>query len=94
MLVPALLLVWPMQQAVAPDLQGYRQRAETLLLDGGTLPPDYRGELRDMSPADRIEAIIFLRRAGLMTGRPWTIGDLLAPPTGVQAKPGMPEAAE
>ena len=79
MLVSALLLAWPLQQALGPDLEAFREAAQTLLLDGKSLPADYRGILREMTPSDRIEAIIFLRRAGLMTDRPWTITDLLAP---------------
>ena len=91
MLAAALLLALPLQQALGADLEAFRASAETLLLEGGTLPPDYRGALREMSPADRIEAIIFLRRSGLMTDRPWTIGDLLAP---APEPTGTPEAAE
>lgn len=80
MLVSVMLLVWPLQQAVAPDLPGFRAAKEALLLEGESLPTDYRQELMAMSPAERIEAIIFLRRSGLLTDQTWQIGDLLAPP--------------
>lgn len=79
MLLSALLFVLPLQQAVAPDLQEFQSQAVERLLDGKSLPPDYRQQLMAMPPDDRVSAIIFLRRAGLMTGRPWTIEDLLRP---------------
>lgn len=79
MLVPALLLVWPLQQAIAPDLLEFRAEITAELLEGGALPADYRRQLMAMPPAERIEAIIFLRRAGLLTGRAWQITDLLSP---------------
>lgn len=79
MLVSALLLAWPLQQAVLPDLRDFRDEATVLLLEGGTLPTDYRRQLLAMPPAERIEAIIFLRRAGLLTGQTWQIDQLLKP---------------
>lgn len=79
MWLSALLLALPLQQAAAPELQEFQAQAIERLLEGKSLPPDYRHQLLAMPPEDRVSAIIFLRRAGLMTGRPWTIDDLLRP---------------
>lgn len=79
MWLSALMLALPLQQAVAPDLQAFQAQAVEGLLEGKPLPPDYRRQLMAMPPEDRVSAIIFLRRAGLMTGRTWTIEDLLRP---------------
>ncbi|WP_182911578.1 hypothetical protein [Paracoccus sp. JM45] len=49
------------------------------LLSGQGLPRDYRVTLMQMDSADRISAIAYLRRIGLMNDRPWTLDDLLRP---------------
>jgi hypothetical protein len=49
------------------------------LLSGQGLPRDYRVTLMQMDSAERISAIAYLRRIGLMTDRPWTLDDLLRP---------------
>lgn len=79
MLAAMFLLGWPTQQATAPDLIGFRNRAEMALMAGEALPADYRQQLLRMPPAERIEAIIYLRRIGLLTGRAWRVDDLLRP---------------
>ncbi|MDO5704156.1 MAG: hypothetical protein Q4G49_03665 [Paracoccus sp. (in: a-proteobacteria)] len=53
--------------------------AETWLLHARPLPPDTRLRLLRMQPEDRLQAIIFLRRAGLLTGAVWSVEDLLRP---------------
>lgn len=75
-LILTALLALP---AAADDLADYRDRATQRLLDGQSLPPDYRFELMRMPPARRFEAIVFLRRSGLLTGPGWTAEDLLKP---------------
>ncbi|MDN5569423.1 MAG: hypothetical protein L0G27_11875 [Paracoccus sp. (in: a-proteobacteria)] len=51
------------------------------LLSGQGLPRDYRVTLMQMDTADRISAIAYLRRIGLLTDRPWTLDDILRPAT-------------
>ncbi|AUH33762.1 hypothetical protein [Paracoccus tegillarcae] len=77
MLLSALLLSWPLQQASMPELAQFQRQAEETLLAGETLAPDYRLQLLGMPPAERIEALIFLRRIGLLTGKSWRVGDML-----------------
>ncbi|TRW95510.1 hypothetical protein FNJ84_16150 [Paracoccus sp. M683] len=79
MLLSAILLAWPLQQAVAPELYSFQQDAMARLLAGDALAPDYRQQLQGMPPSERVEAIIFLRRAGLLTGKSWRVDDLLRP---------------
>lgn len=80
MLVSILLFSMPLQQSATPELLEYRSRFEARLLEGGSLPADYRLELLEMPAAERIEAIIFLRRSGLLTGQSWRADDLLRSP--------------
>ena len=49
------------------------------LLSGQGLPRDYRVTLMQMDSADRISAIAYLRRIGLLTDSPWSLDDLLRP---------------
>ncbi|WP_211659318.1 hypothetical protein [Paracoccus indicus] len=49
------------------------------LLSGRGLPRDYRVTLMQMDSADRISAIAYLRRIGLLTDSPWSLDDLLRP---------------
>lgn len=79
MFLKTLALMIPLQQAAIPDVASFRAEMTERLLHGQMLGPDYRRTLRGMPPADRVEAIIFLRRAGLLTGQPWSITDLLSP---------------
>ncbi|MDO5648395.1 hypothetical protein [Paracoccus sp. (in: a-proteobacteria)] len=61
-----------------PDpLTAFTNDATEWLLAGESLPRDYRLRLLAMDPADRIQAIVFLRRAGLLTDRAWPLDDLL-----------------
>ncbi|WCR11212.1 hypothetical protein JHW45_02045 [Paracoccus stylophorae] len=65
--------------ALPPDLAAYAATAATWLLEGESLPPDYRVQLMRMPPAHRLQAIVFLRRAGLLRADPWTLEDILKP---------------
>ncbi|AGT07451.1 hypothetical protein [Paracoccus aminophilus] len=49
------------------------------LLDGRSLPADTDEQLRALSPADRLEVLVFLRRSGLLIGPTWPVERLLAP---------------
>ncbi|WP_265501942.1 hypothetical protein [Paracoccus beibuensis] len=63
------------------DFDRFAETASGWLLAGQGLPRDYRVTLMQMEAADRIRAIAYLRRLGLMTGRPWPIDDILRPAT-------------
>ena len=67
------------QDAAPSDLDRFRQTASDWLLSGQGLPRDYRVTLMQMDSADRLRAIAYLRRLGLMTERPWSLDDLLRP---------------
>lgn len=54
------------------------------LLSGQALPRDYRPRLLAMEPADRLHAIAYLRRTGLLTGTSWPVSDLLRPSNAVK----------
>ncbi len=62
-----------------PDAAVYADDATQRLLAGEALPPDYRLHLMAMSPDARLQALIFLRRAGLLTADAWPLTDILAP---------------
>ncbi|MDO5632021.1 MAG: hypothetical protein Q4G22_09295 [Paracoccus sp. (in: a-proteobacteria)] len=83
MLTHALVLAAGLAQspAAAPEtpLGLFIADAETWLLQAKPLPSDTRLRLLRMRPEDRLQAIIFLRRAGLMTGAVWPVEDLLRP---------------
>lgn len=94
MIVPALLTVAVATSdtgAFAPTgLEAFTNDASVMLLEGRGLPADYRHRLRTMSPGDRLQAIIFLRRSGLLSGDIWTLEDILRP----QEIPMSDEVAE
>jgi hypothetical protein len=66
-------------QVTPPTRDGLIAEATDLLLNGEPLPSDLDSRLMQLSPADRIEVLVFLRRSGLLTGPGWTIDRLLAP---------------
>lgn len=84
MIVPALLTVAVATSgtgAPAPtELEAFTSDASAMLLEGRELPADYRHRLRAMSPGDRLQAIVFLRRSGLLSGDLWSLEDILRPP--------------
>lgn len=65
--------------ASADALESFTQAASGWLLAGEALPRDYRLTLMRMDSADRLRAIAYLRRIGLLTDRPWTLDELLRP---------------
>lgn len=68
----------PTQLAPSRDLDAFIGEAKVWVLHGKRLPSDYRLRLARMTPEDRIQALIFLRRAGLLNGETWGVQDLLA----------------
>lgn len=72
---------------VPPDpVSHFVQEASEWLLTGQPLPRDYRLRLLAMEPGDRLRAIAYLRRVGLLSGAPWPVADLLRP-VASQAEP-------
>lgn len=64
---------------MAPNVAAFAEQASGWLLEGRSLPGDYRLQLLHMPPDERLQAIIFLRRSGLLTAAPWTLDELLRP---------------
>ncbi|MDM7458689.1 MAG: hypothetical protein P3W94_004905 [Paracoccus sp. (in: a-proteobacteria)] len=62
-------------------LGALRRDADEWLLSGRGLPPGYRLRLMQMEPAERMQALAYLRRLGLLTGPSWPVEDLLKPVT-------------
>lgn len=69
----------PSEPALPPAVAAFAAEASALLLAGESLPPDYRLRLLVMPPAERLLAIIYLRRTGLLRGDPWPLEDVLRP---------------
>ncbi len=72
--------------AAPPDLA---RDATEWVLSGEDLPDDYLQRLAGLPPDERLLAIVFLRRAGLLTGAAMSVEALLAP-----APPEDPDTAE
>lgn len=66
-------------EVVQPQAQPFIEEAAGWLLNGERLPVDYRLRLLAMEPEQRAQALVYLRRIGLLTDRPWSIEDLLRP---------------
>lgn len=69
----------PADPALLPDAAALADEATGWLLEGESLPADHRARLMAMSPEARLQALVFLRRAGLLTSEPWTLSDILDP---------------
>lgn len=85
MMIPALVMVMGLagtsavDPALLPDAAALADEATGWLMEGEALPPDYRLRLMRMPPDARLQALIFLRRAGLLTADPWALSDVLDP---------------
>lgn len=66
-------------QGLPPEVASYAEEASGWVLSGRDLPRDYRVRLLQMEPPQRLQAIIFLRRAGLLSGKAWTLEEILRP---------------
>lgn len=88
MILPVLFAALAATAPLAEEAQPFATTASEWLLSGQGLPRDYRLRLMRMDSADRLQAIAYLRRIGLLTERPWALEDLLRP-----AEPA-PELAE
>lgn len=88
-MIGAMILTMALADAAAaetpllPDAAALAEEATAWLLAGEPLPPDYRARLMRMPPEARLQALIFLRRAGLLTAGAWPLADVLgAAPAG------------
>lgn len=77
----------PAESALLPDAAAMADDAKGWLLEGEALPPDYRARLMRMPPEARLQALVFLRRAGLLTSDAWALSDVLDPAPGQEATP-------
>lgn len=65
--------------ASAQRLTAFIAEAEAWLLAGQSLPPELPKLLEPMVPGDRLLAVAYLRRLGLLQGAPLDLQRLLAP---------------
>lgn len=77
----------PLVEGLPPEVASLAEEASGWLLEGRALPPDYRVRLMRLTPAERLQAIIFLRRAGLLSDAPWPLEDILRPADPSEGKP-------
>lgn len=81
-----LMLVAAMASDAVPmpadPVEVFVSDANEWLLASGRLPRDYRLRLLAMEPSERMQAITYLRRTGLLTGPAWPVADLLRPAHG------------
>ena len=64
---------------LSPAVADIAAKASEHLLAGEELPPDYRLHLLELPPDERMLAIIYLRRLGLLRGAPFPLDDILRP---------------
>lgn len=76
--------------ALLPDAAALADEATGWLLEGKPLPPDYRVRLMAMPPEARLQALVFLRRAGLLTAEAWALSDILDPAPAATETAGAP----
>lgn len=62
------------------EIQEFSKETTEWVLAGKSLPGDYRTRLMKMEPADRLQAIILLRRAGLLDAEAWPLAEILGEP--------------
>lgn len=86
----------PGEPELPPAVAAIAAEASERLLAGESLPPDYRLRLLALPPAERLLAIIYLRRTGLLRGDPWPLEDVLrpAPVSAPVSAPANDEARE
>lgn len=75
-----MVMALPAWAEGAMSLDQFKQANSDRLLAGRGIVPDWRDQLVAMPPADRLEALIFLRRSGLLQSPAWPIEAVLAPP--------------
>ena len=61
----------------SPEAGAFVDDAQARMLAGQGLPQDFRRQLAGMAPVDRFAVVIWLRRAGLLTGPAIPIEEML-----------------
>lgn len=81
MLLPALLTATVVAASdgatLSPEIQEFSRQATEWVLAGKDLPRDFRQRLMEMPPGDRLQALVILRRSGLLETETWSLDDLL-----------------
>ena len=78
----------------SPQAEAFAADAQARMLEGQGLAPDFRRRLAAMEPVDRFAVVIWLRRAGMLTGAAIPIEEMLAPLPQAAPEPAPePEAA-
>ncbi|SEN63642.1 hypothetical protein SAMN04489859_1011104 [Paracoccus alcaliphilus] len=67
------------QPDLPPAVAAIAAEASERLLAGENLPPDYRLRLLALPPEERMLAIVYLRRTGLLRGEAFPLDDILRP---------------
>ena len=67
------------QPDLPPAVAANAAEASERLLAGENLPPDYRLRLLALPPEERMLAIVYLRRTGLLRGEAFPLDDILRP---------------
>lgn len=86
MLVAALMGALLISGA-SPEAEAYAAQAQEWLLAGQQLPRGFHHELGMFTPTDRYALVIWLRRAGLLTGPEIPVDVMVAPPARPDAVP-------
>lgn len=75
----ALTLAASLAPALGPvtDLDAFRAQVAQMVLSGASLPPDYLLSLSGLPDGQRMLAVIYLRRAGLLTGDAVPLGRII-----------------
>ena len=78
-MLAAALLTAALSAGDAPvDLTSVTREIDALVLTGQSLPPDFMLKLRRLPlPGDRMQALIYLLRAGLLGGPAVSLDDLV-----------------
>lgn len=63
--------------SASTETRHFIDRMIELLLDGENLPVDIKRQIMELDPNERFNAIIFLRRSGLLDGPAWPLDELL-----------------
>lgn len=63
--------------SASTETSHFIDRMIELLLDGENLPVDIKHQVMELDPNERFNAIIFLRRSGLLDGPAWPLDELL-----------------
>lgn len=78
-MIAVFLLSGALAAEPAPTRDVLMRDATEWLLNGEDLPRDIDERLMRLTPSDRIEVLVFLRRSGMMIGPGWSADRLLAP---------------